>query len=545
MAARLQPGDVRVIVPRRLRAPTEDRAVVADPPLADVGSVLAINRARLAKARFAFAGRSLLDFRQLARQGIVAAAQTYMAQAGDSLTADFDAPLFFAGHQPELFHPGVWVKNFALHGIARKHGAIPINLIVDNDTAKTTSLRVPVAAAVGTGIRAATTVGFDRWVTDVPYEERPVLDEDLFGTFAERASNAMADWGFRPLLAAFWAEARQQAQRTRLLGERLAAARRSFERAWGCHNLEVPVSSVCHTEPFAWFVCHLLADLPRFHATYNESVHAYRRLYRIRSRSHPVPDLATDGDWLEMPLWIWRSAKPRRGRLFARPGPAPALRLDHEAASTFSLGDMARPEQVVASLTDLERRGFKVRSRALTNTLYARLFVGDLFIHGIGGAKYDELTDEIIRRFYQVEPPGYLTLSATLLLPLPLLPGRLAEQHRLEAGLRDWQCNPQRHLDDGLSADPETKALAAEKEKWIGFQPRDRRGRRERYRALKDLTARLFARAPDRESQWRDALHRCTADVQVNAVRQHRDYAFCLFPEHQLREFCTRFLRVS
>ena len=69
-----------------------------------------------------------------------------------------------------------------------------------------------------------------------------------------------------------------------------------------------------------------------------------------------------------------------------------------------------------------ERQGQKVRSRALTNTLFARLFLADLFVHGIGGGKYDELTDDIIRRFYGCEPPAFLVLSATRLLPLPAVP---------------------------------------------------------------------------------------------------------------------------
>ena len=37
-------------------------------------------------------------------------------------------PLLLAGHQPELAHPGVWVKNFALNGLAtqaRRHAASP------------------------------------------------------------------------------------------------------------------------------------------------------------------------------------------------------------------------------------------------------------------------------------------------------------------------------------------------------------------------------------------------------------------------------------
>ena len=51
--------------------------------------------------------------------------------------------------------------------------------------------------------------------------------------------------------------------------------------------------------------------------------------------------------------------------------------------------------------------------------MFARMLVGDVFLHGIGGGKYDELTDVLIQRFYSVQPPRYLVLSATLRLPLP------------------------------------------------------------------------------------------------------------------------------
>ena len=61
---------------------------------------------------------------------------------------------------------------------------------------------------------------------------------------------------------------------------------------------------------------------------------------------------------------------------------------------------------MVRAFLDLGKQGFKIRSRALTNTLYARLFLGDLFIHGIGGGKYDEVTDAIIRRYYRSSRPA-------------------------------------------------------------------------------------------------------------------------------------------
>ena len=43
----------------------------------------------------------------------------------------------------------------------------------------------------------------------------------------------------------------------------------------------------------------------------------------------------------------------------------------------------------------LNGQGIKLRSRALVTTLFARLLLSDLFMHGIG-AKYDELTDVLV-----------------------------------------------------------------------------------------------------------------------------------------------------
>ena len=218
----------------------------------------------------------------------------------------FSVSLIMAGHQPELFHPGVWIKNFAINGLARKHGLTPINLIVDNDTAKTISLQMPAPASDENPLPHVQTVPFDEWAGDVPYEERTVRNEELFAGFPQRVDALLGNWNYTPMLGEFWAEVKQQAQRTPLLGERFAAARRTFERRWGCHNLELPVSILCQTEPFAMFACHLLADLPRFHAIYNDCVRDYRRRHGIHSRNHPVPDLAAEGNWLEAPFWAWR-----------------------------------------------------------------------------------------------------------------------------------------------------------------------------------------------------------------------------------------------
>ena len=66
-----------------------------------------------------------------------------------------------------------------------------------------------------------------------------------------------------------------------------------------------------------------------------------------------------------------------------------------------------------------ESQGVKIRGRALVTTLFARMFLADLFIHGIGGAKYDQLTDQMIGRFLGCDAPEFMILTATMRLPSP------------------------------------------------------------------------------------------------------------------------------
>jgi hypothetical protein len=435
--------------------------------------------------------------------------------------------LLVAGHQPELFHPGVWVKNFALYGLARKNHGTSLNLVVDDDTIKTTALRIPAPPYIRR-------VLFDRWTGATPYEERTIADRALFASFAERVGELTRHWPYEPMLPAFWAEVLRQAERTSNLGECFAAARRTFEQAWGCHNREVPLSTLCDSEPFSYFACHILTNLPHFHSLYNAIVADYRRLHGIRDRQRPVPDLATDGEWLESPFWCWLAGASRRERLFVR---LKNGRLEIRAAD--ERWQLSTEPQ--ATLQELQARRLKIRTRALTTTLYARLFLADLFLHGIGGGIYDELTDELIRRFYGCEPPEYLVLSATRWLPLPRTPVREDDRRRLLRELRDVRYNPQRHL-DAIPSSEQLSELARHKREWIARPPATSAERRERFRTLRTLTEELRRPLLRREEQLRQQLRDCEQQLRTNAVLQRRDYSFCLFPESVLRPFCTQFL---
>lgn len=522
---------------KRLRAPEQDGAVVAEPPLDAVGVLVETNRRRLAGGELF--GRPLADLRAEARASALNAATSYLREAGEPIPASLSASLFLAGHQPELFHPGVWAKNFALNRLGRLHTATPVNLVVDNDALKQTSLRFPSLPTRSDEWPHMAKVPFDHGPEEKPYEERRVHDEALFADFPERAQEVHRDWSFTPILGDFWKEARRQAHRTPLLGERFAAARRTFERRWGCHNLELPVSRLCATETYAWFACHVFADLPRFHALHNQCVQEYRVAYRIRSRNHPVPDLARDGDWFEAPFWAWRTGQGRRGRLFVRRAEARLeLRVDKEdwPSLPISVGP------AVQTWTRWERDGYHMRSRALTNTLYARLFLADVFIHGIGGGKYDELTDAICRRYLSFEPPGYMVLSATLLLPFAGYPVTEDDCRRLHRLHRELQFTPERHVDEAARSEPEVRDLLRLKQELIAQNPERAEQRRQRFRSIRLLNTRLGSYLGERERSAEREEEKCRQQLQANAVLRRRDYAFCLYPAEMLEKFCRRFL---
>ena len=83
------------------------------------------------------------------------------------------------------------------------------------------------------------------------------------------------------------------------------------------------------------------------------------------------------------------------------------LRLENETIGQLPFGagsvsdrSLSRGEQAVAAWQRLEIKGIKIRSRALMTTLFARLFLGDLFIHGIGGG-FDPLDPVVLRQHLQ------------------------------------------------------------------------------------------------------------------------------------------------
>ena len=314
------------------------------------------------------------------------------------------------------------------------------------------------------------------------------------------------------------------------------------------NTLELTQCAVCNLEAFHRLTAHLTAHLPRFWEVYNAALADYRRRHHIRSSAHPVPELGADGKWLEAPFWIWTNDDPRRRRVFVGPRGDELILTDRAGLEIpLRLAPDSDTSAAVEQLAGLAERGIHLRSRALLTTLAARLLLGDLFIHGIGGAKYDRLTDDIIQRFFCLAPPAYMVVSGTLHLPIDHQPTSADELRGVERRLRDLTFHPERFVaDDGGAAAQNGDSPAhwtAEKRRWIATAA-TRAAARERCRAIRAANEQLQPWVADeracceRGARYGAGRRPCGGE----AILTSREYGFCLHPEQSLRKFLLEFL---
>ncbi|HEV3339152.1 MAG TPA: hypothetical protein VG125_02310 [Pirellulales bacterium] len=537
-AARNMDGKPSSLEHRRLRAPRGDREVLALPAFDLVGDLLAgVDRA--SRCRYDVQGRSLCDVSAQARQELLFAAQRYTATYRNVRNVGGETPerILIAGHQPQLFHPGVWFKNFALDRLARTHRATAVNLVIDSDTLKDASLRVP-GGSVDEPVQRI--IPFDDPTGEIPFARRAIRNRQTFERFGRAAVEWLQPLVDGPLINSFWPKVVARSRETNNLGECLAQARHQLEGEWGSETLELPQSQVCRFEAFFWFVAHLLAHLPRFVQTYNDAVVRYRTLHGIRSANHPVPELMTDGEWLEAPFWLSGDGRPGRRHLFVRRRGDEMILSDREGIeATIRLGEQQDAARAVTELAELAQRGIQLQTRALTTTLFARLFLGDLFMHGIGGGKYDQLTDELVRDFFLLEPPPFMVLSATLYLPVKGGEVGADDVREVQQRLRGLQYHPERYLD--LERLPAAEArrvneLVAAKRRWINA-PQSRENARQRCQAIRSVNESLQAWLDDERRRSLALREQVARRSRAENILRWREYAFCLYPEATLREF--------
>jgi hypothetical protein len=513
----------RGIARRRFRAPREHGQALIDPPRSEVAALLADNHQH-PDLKHRRRQRSPDLFTAQARRELIAAAVDFTGQYRDiPEVPDVATPIVMSGHQPELFHAGVWFKNFLLSSIAGEHQATAINLIVDNDSVDSPAIRVPTGSR---GSPRVETVALDIATDAMPFEQRAIHDAAMFDSFAARVCETVRPWIDNPLVNDLWSAAKEARRTTKNFGLAVARTRHVLEGRWGLRTLELPLSIVAALPAFHMFALSRLWNAGDLRREYNAALREYRAVNRIRSGAQPVPDLVAEGKWCETPFWIWTNEEPQRKRLFVRHHGDKLQLADQQALML----ELPRDEDGQLDVwAGWEQRGIKIRPRALMTTMYARLVLCDLFIHGIGGAKYDEVTDAIIRRSMGIEPPRYLTATATIQLPLGVSFTTATELRAAEHEAHEMQYRAERYLTDGMA-----HGLSERKRNLLSEIP-PRGGKLAWHDAITRVNEELHELAAHEQQRLDERVARLTEQLRLTRLLGSREFSFCLFPPDFLR----------
>jgi hypothetical protein len=505
----------------RLQTPPADGDILIEPPPAQWPELMARNIRQRREYRFTLAGEPAERAVQETRAVLI----------------DHD-PVVACGHQPAFVHPGVWAKHVVVRHASEAFGVEGLDLVVDNDAPASSSLSVPVVEPDGLVSRRE--IAFSSGPVGSPYEGRPPLSPEQIARIDRELSDLLGERFEASQMPRYLAHLAQPNPRDAVAQH--VAGRASVDELFEATLPEARVSDAFG----GLFLADLLLNPEPFAVAYNQALTKYRQEQGVSSPDRPLPNLGRESDRTEAALWIYQPLQRRRRLWVRRTGDQIELFADAILIGKVPARDLAHnPDATLRTL-----HPWVIRPRALTLTLWARLLVCDLFVHGIGGAKYDRITDEIIRRYYRCEPPAFACVSATLRLPLPVFDTTLDHLRTAHRHLRDWHFNPQRYLSSQGATIESASGLAGEllderarlidRSRHLREIRASHLERREVYRAIRQVNEQLVKLVPEREVELNQRIVRLERELSSNEIAQSREFFYGLQPHDRLAALAKR-----
>ena len=516
----------------RAEMPAGHGELVAHPPVDEWAALARRNAEEITGWRFTVAGEPIGALRERARRELLALASGETGRLGLAAppVPPDPGPVIVTGHQPEFCHAGVWVKDFLLQRTARESAGVGIDLVVDSDVFETLGVEAPRFTVDVT----RTSHLLARGGPETCFACAPAPSADELERFCESVGAALSTLP-APAVARHFSRycdaARAALPASRSLAEFMVGARRRYEGDRSDY-LELPVTAAARSDAFRAFAVDIVLEARRFAEAYNAELAAYRSLNKVRSDAQPFPDLQTIDTDVELPFWLLRQG--RREAVFARPE-------GHAVEVRTAAGPVAAlPADRAGAREALAGSGVLLAPRAATLTLFARGLLADLFIHGIGGDRYDRVTEGLAERWWGVRLPRHAVASLTMLLPLGVPVDAGARLSEVEHRLHRLAHNP----DDALGeVEFETAAeerlareLAEEKRELverISAPGADRKTLGMRIRVINEELARAVEPLAAEYRAEREQLVRQQAEAEVLT---DRTYPFCFWSPAEISD---------
>lgn len=475
------------------KAPAQDGQILLAPSLAELGDRARDNHRRLSNCTIDIAGQPLSVWRQRLRE-------TLSHPNPDQL-------LICTGHQAELYHPGVWIKLAVIDRLAKSTGGRALQISVDSDAPKHLQLRYPNGAIDLFSPEHQSPAWTGRLGTP---------SASLIQEARSKIASIQHEWEFCSLLPEFLRIFSSQSAHQSHAAIVLANSMQELDRQFSLSYSIAMSQPIWQSDSYYAFLSHLFHHAEQFAECYNAALAQYRRVEHIKTPGRPMPDLSYNDHQFEMPFWLDNLQTGQRQRL-ALTKHAPGLRLQ---LSNEFLDLPATPESLASFCSALN---FRIAPRALTLTMFLRLFAADQWIHGIGGARYDQVTDQIIRDFFRIDPPSFGVCTATLFFPTSTTRQRIDLSALKHAG---------HHLRHGVLGDKKKNYLHE-----IAAAPRKSAARSDIFLRMHQAMGQAHSRdLDDWNTRWRDAQSAAAMDRPIF----DRELFYAIQPPERLLMLCQQ-----
>jgi len=284
--------------------------------------------------------------------------------------------IFATGHQIEFFHPGILFKETEAARLAQEWEGTAITFVLDNDPAsiKLDYPLLEVSAKKTLFEKKSLYLGNSFFKIDSVSIDQ--INSELLKVLSFLKIKSSH---FHPKIIPHLINSINiiinNISRSKNLTELITKSRIENLQQTGRNIFPVYISDLIHMKAWKFFTELIINDIKHFRTIYNKSVEKYRKLHKIKNHAQPVPDLKED----EFPFWTYYPETNKRTK--------------------------SNSENITRGI---------LLPRAITLSLFFRIFACDLFIHGAGGAKYDEVTSTILTDFFNIPQTGFLIRTRTL-----------------------------------------------------------------------------------------------------------------------------------
>jgi len=306
----------------------------------------------------------------------------------------------------------------------------------------------------------------------------------------------------------------------------------------GINMIYLPVSLLSDSSTFFNFAVSIIVNAADFVRSYNEAISQQIHERKIKPQETIRPlTVESSRSLFELPFWLVLP-DGQREPLYTTSNRNGKIKISIPSAE---LGDFESAcDGILKNI--LNRHGYRLRPKAVTLTLFARLFLGDWFVHGIGGIDYEFITEHILEDYYGIKGLnfGVATATATLLF----LGGEdKVSNSELKQQLRNLKYNPEKFIKPSLRKKEPVKSLVAEKQKFAkaaGNRSLSAEEKESAWKSISEINNKLLKFTENATRQANRKIRLLENHTLSQRQRDSREYFFGLFQEANLHELADR-----